>query len=157
MDFYAILDPALILLFIVIAATIRFAAAARGRGAGILAAVGAATFFCGALIALLGLAHTLAVISRMFRRPAFEYDLRLYSLVMIGVLLIAGGVRCLSTSWHVARGDTRGWKAALGATTMLLVVTVPLMPIQGFAVGLSAFLIVALLALIATRRRFVTP
>lgn len=151
-----IFDPAFLVLFAVIGATTWFAAAARGRGAGALAAVGAVTFFCGALIGLLGVAHTLAVIGRALRGPAFEYDFRLYSLVLMGVCLIAGGLRCLSTSWSVARGDVRAWKAALGATSMLLVVNLPLMPIQGFAVGFSVFLVITLLVLTATRRRFVT-
>ncbi len=159
MDSNGIFDPALLVLFATIGATIWFATTARRRGAGALAAVGAVTFFCGALIASLGLVHTLAVTGRALSRlgPAFEYDFRLYSLIMLGVVLIAGGVRCLTTAWNVARGDPRAWKAALEATTMLLVVNVPLMPIQGFAVGFSMFLMVTLLALIATRRRFVTP
>jgi len=152
-----ILDPALLVLFAVIGGTIWFAAAARGRGAGALAAVGAVTFFCGALIGLLGVAHTVAVIGRALRGPTFEYNFRLYSLVMLGVSLIAGGLCCLSTSWNVARGDARAWKTALAATTLLLVVNAPLMPIQGFATGFSAFLVVTLLTLIATRRCFVPP
>ena len=151
-----IFDPVLLALVGVIGGTIWFAAAARGRGAGALAAVGTATFLCGALIGLLGMVHTLAVIGRALRGPAFEYNFRLYSLVMMGVAQIAGGVRCLSTSWNLARGDVRAWKAAVGATTLLLVVNLPLMPIQGFAVGFSVFLAVNLLVLIATRRRFVT-
>ena len=152
-----ILDPAFLVLFAVIGATIWFAAAARGRGAGALAVVGTFTFFSGALIGLLGAAHTLAVVGRALRGPAFEYDFRLYSLVLLGVSLIAGGLRCLSTSWKVARGDARAWKTALGASTMLLVVNVPLMPIKGFATGFSAFLVMTLFALIAMRSRFVTP
>lgn len=159
MDSNVIFDPALLALVGTIGATIWFATAARRRGAGALAAVGAVTFFCGALIGLLGLAHTLAVIGGALSRrgPAFEYDFRLYSLVMLGVSQIAGGLCCLTSSWNVTRGDPRAWKAALGATTVLLIVNVPLMPIQGFAVGFSMFLAVTLLALIATRRRFVTP
>lgn len=154
MDTFTFFDPALLLLVAVVGATIWFAAAARGRGAGALAAVGAVTFFTGALIASLGSAHTLAVIGRALRGPAFEYNFRLYSLVMLGVAQVAGGLWCLSTSWNVARGDVRAWKAALAATTMLLAVNLPLMPIQGFAAGLSVFLVVTLLALIATRHRF---
>ena len=151
-------DPAQLGLVAVIVATIWFAVATGRRGARVLAAVGAVTFFCGALIALLGTAHTLAVIGRAFSRPpAFEYDFRLYSLVMLGVSLIAGGLRCLSTSWNVARGDVRAWKAALTATILLLVVNVPLMPIQGFAVAFTALLLVSLITLIATRRRFAAP
>ena len=153
-----IFDPGQLGLVAIIGATIWFAVAAGRRGARVLAAVGAVTFFCGALIAFLGLAHTLAVIGEAFSRPpAFEYDFRLYSLVMLGVSLIAGGLRCLSTSWNVARGDARAWKAALTATILLLVINVPLMPIQGFAVAFTALLLVSLIALIATRRCFAAP
>ena len=155
MTIYSFLDPAWLLLVAAIGATIWFAAATRGRGAGALAAAGAVTFFCGALIASLGGAHTLAVISRALRRPSFVYDFRLYSLVLLGACQIAGGLRCLSTSWNVARGDARAWKAALAATTLLLVVNVPLMPIQGFAGATSLLLVVMLITLIATGRRLV--
>lgn len=154
MDF---LDPALLLFAAVIGATIWFAVRAQGRGAGRLAALGTVTFFTGALIASLGSVHTLAVIGRALREPAFEYDFRLYSLVMLGGCQVAGGLRCLSTSWNVTRGDARAWKAAVVATTLLLVLNAPLMPIQGFAVGFSAFLFVAAISLIATRHRFAPP
>jgi hypothetical protein len=150
-----ILDPAFLALVAVIGATIWFAAAALGRGPGALAAVGAVTFFCGGLIASLGSAHTVAVIGRALRGPAFEYNFRLYSLVLLGACQIAGGLRCLSTSWRLARGDAHAWKAALAATTLLLIVNVPLMPIQGFAGATSLLLVVTLITLIATGRRFV--
>lgn len=103
---HGILDPAFLALFTAIGATIWFAAT-RGRGAVPLVAVGAVTFFCGALIASLGSAHTIAVIGRALRGPSFVYNFRLYSLVLLGSCQIAGGLRCLSTSWRVACGDAR--------------------------------------------------
>ena len=141
-----ILDPAFLALFTALGATIWFAAATRGRGAGALVAVGAVTFFCSVLIASLGLAHTLAVIGRALRRPSFVYDFRLYSLVLLGACQIAGGLRCLSTSRSVVRGDARAWRAALVATTLLLIVNVPLMPIQGFAGATSLLSAVMLMS-----------
>lgn len=150
-----IFDPAFLALFAAIGGTTWFAAAASRRGAGALVRVGAVTFFCGALIASLGGAHTLAVIGRALRRPSFVYDFRLYSLVLLGACQIAGGLRCLSTSWRVARGDERAWQAALAATMLLLIVNVPLMPIQGFAGATSMIAVVTLITLIATGRRFV--
>jgi hypothetical protein len=112
-------------------------------------------FVCGAMIGSLGAAHTIAVINQALRRPAFQYDFRLYSLILLGIFLIAGGVRCLTTSWKVSRGDARAWKDALQTTTMLLAVNLPLTPIQGFAAGLAGFLVVTLFVLIATRHSFV--
>jgi hypothetical protein len=156
MNVYVFLDPAFLALFAVIGATMWFAAAARGRGAGTLATVGAVVFFCGALIASLGGAHTVAVIGRALRRPSFVYDFRLYSLVLLGACQIAGGLRCLSASWSVTRGDARAWKAALPAAAMLLAVNVPLIPIQGFAGATSMLAAVMLITLIASGRRFVS-
>jgi hypothetical protein len=150
---HGILDPAFLALFTAIGATIWFAAT-RGRGAVALVAVAAVTFFCGVLIASLGSAHTIAVIGRALRGP-FVYNFRLYSLVLLGACQIAGGLRCLSTSWRVARGDARAWKAALAATMLLLIVNVPLIPIQGFAGATSLIAVVTLVTLIATGRRFV--
>ena len=150
---HGILDPAFLALFTVIGATIWFAAATRGRGD--LAAVGAVIFFCGALIASLGGAHSVAVIGRALRRPSFVYDFRLYSLVLLGACQIAGGLRCVSTSWRVVRRDARAWKVALAATTLLLIVNVPLIPIMGFAGATSMLSAVMLLTLIAAGRRFV--
>ena len=150
-----ILDPAFLALFAAIGATTWFAAAARGQSASALVRVGAVTIFCGALIASLGGAHTLAVIGRALRRPSFVYDFRLYSLVLLGACQIAGGLRCLSTSWRLARGDARAWRAALAAATLLLIVNVPLMPIQGFAGATTLLSAAMLITLIATGRRFV--
>jgi len=150
---HGILDPAFLALFTAIGTTIWFAAT-RERGA-VALAVGAVTFFCGALIASLGSAHTIAVIARALRGPSFVYNFRLYSLVLLGACQMAGGLRCLSTSWRVARGDARAWKSALAATMLLLIVNVPLMPIQGFAGATSMIAVVTLITLIATGRRFV--
>ena len=150
-----IFDPAFLALVAVIAATTWFASAARGRGAGRLAAVGAVIVFSGGLVASLGAAHTIAVIGRALRRPSFVYDFRLYSLVLFGACQIAGGLRLLSTSWNVARGDVRAWRAALAVTTLLLVVNLPLVPIKGFAGATSLPLMVALITLMVTGRRFV--
>jgi hypothetical protein len=152
---HGILDPAFLALFTAIGATIWFAAT-RERGAVALVAVGAVTFFCGALIASLGSAHTIAVIGRALRGPSFVYNFRLYSLVLLGACQMGGGLRCLSTSWRVTRGDARAWKSALAATMLLLIVNVPLIPIQGFAGATSLIAGVTLITLIAAGRRFVT-
>ena len=50
---------------------------------------------------------------------------------------------------------TRRLTWALAATMLLLIVNVPLMPIQGFAGATSLIAFVALITLIATGRRFV--
>jgi len=152
-DTFGFPDPALLVLFGAVFATIWFIAAARRRGASSpLIAVAAIGFLVGALIAALGATHSLTVIGVALRRSPFEYDFRLYSLVMLGVLLVTGGLRCLALAWKLTQGDARAWRSSLEATTMLLVVNVPLMPIQGFAVGFTVFLSVNLLGLLLVRR-----
>ncbi len=51
-------------------------------------------------------------------------------------------------------GEPRAWKTTLWATVALLAINVPLIPIQGFAYVFSAFALVNLVALVATRTRF---
>jgi len=159
MNGISILDPALLLLFAVIGATVWFVTTARRRRVSTARmAVGAIGFFSGALIGALGATHTLVVIGGavLGQRAPIEYTFRLYSLVMLGVLLVAGGLRSLASAWKLVQGDPRAWRSAVGATATLLAINVPLMPIQGFAVGFSVFLTVNLLALLVTRNRILT-
>ncbi len=157
----SLLDPALLLLLGVIAATIWFAVTARRRHCpAALTAVGTISFFCGTIIAALGAAHLIAVVARGLSGAGsgpggtFVYDFRFYALVQLGWLLIAGGVACFIQARGLTRGEPRAWRATVWATVVLLAINVPLMPIQGFAPAFSAFAFVNLIALVATRKRF---
>lgn len=154
MDGNGSFDPVTLLPIAVLGATLWFVFAARRRRApGPLIAAAAVGLFSGTMIAVLGATHTIAVIGGALRRAPFQYDFRLYSLVLLGVLLMSGGARCLLPAWKLTRGDAAAWRAAVGATVMLLAVNLPLMPIQGFAVGFSVFLGVNLVTLLLVRPR----
>ncbi len=153
------LDPAFLVLYASIGGAIWFAIAARRRRClAALSAVGTISFFNGVLIAALGAGHLIAVVSRAFSGEGsgpggtFAYDFRFYALVLLGMLLIAGGVACLSPAGGLTRGEPHAWRATLWATVALLAINVPLIPVQGLA--LSPFVFVNLVALMVTRRRF---
>lgn len=155
------LEPELVLLIGAIVATIGFVATARRRRVPLVfVAVAAINLFCGAMIAALGTAHLAAVVGRALAGKGsgpggtFVYDFRFYSLMLLGVLLVAAGVTCLSSVRRLIRGDGGGRRVAVSATVVLLALNVPLMPIQGFAVGFSAFALVNLAALWLTRTHF---
>lgn len=156
-----VLEPEFVLLIGTIVGTIGFAAAARRRRVPhALVAVATINLFCGAVIAQLGTAHLVAVVGRALAGKGsgpsgtFIYDFRFYSLVLLGVMLIAAAVACLTSVRSLTRGDAAGRRVAVSATVVLLALNVPLMPIQGFAVGFSAFALVNLAALWLTRTRF---
>ena len=152
------LDPPFLVLYASIGGAIWFAIAARRRGClAALSAVATISFFNGTLIAALGAGHFIAVVNRAVSGQgsgpggAFAYDFRFYALALLGMLLIAGGVGCFTPARGLTRGETRAWKTALWSTVALLVVNVPLIPVQGLA--LSPFLIVNLVVLMVTRQR----
>ncbi len=156
------LDVPFLMLYASIGGAIWFAIAARRRGcAPPLTAAATINFFNGILIAALGSAHLIAVVSLAISgegsSPAgtFVYDFRFYALVLLGMLLMAGGAGCFAPALGLTRGETRSWKTTLWATLALLVINVPLIPVQGLA--LTPFLLVNLVALMATRKRFAVP
>ncbi len=155
----------------VVGAIIWFAVAARRRRrVAAFTAIGTFSFFGGTMITAVGALHLIAVISRAVRgtlgTPAFStppilqhgdpfvYDFRFYSLLNLGVLLIAGGVACAVLAHRLMRGELRAWKGTLWATVLLLAVNLPLIPIEDNAYVPSAFAFVNLVALVATRKRF---
>ena len=153
------LDPPFLLLYASIGGAIWFAIAARRRGCiATLTAVATISFFNGMLLAALGSGHLIAVVSRAVAGEGsgpggtFVYDFRFYALVLLGMLLIVGGVGCLAPARGLTRGETRAWKTTLWSIVALLAINLPLIPVQGLA--LSPFLLVNLVVLMVTRRRF---
>lgn len=141
-------------LYAVLLAACIFGRAAARRGAPpALAAVGAVNLFCSLIILGLSLAHLTAVIgTRLLGRVPFVYDFRLYSLVLLGVLLTASAALCVTAARGVAHGDRSAFRRAMRSTLFLLALNLPLMPIQGFAVAFSIFLGVNFATLAAARR-----
>ena len=151
----------LLLLLGTISVAIWFAVAARRRQClAALTAVGTITFCCGTIIAALSALHLVAVVGLALSGKGsgpggtFVYDFRFYALVQLGLLLIAGAVVYFIQARWLTRGEPHAWKATLWVTVALLAVNVPLMPIQGFAIGFSVLLFLNLAALVATRKRF---
>ncbi len=153
------LDPPFLVLYATIGGAIWFAIAARRRGClAALSAVATISFFNGTLIAALGAGHFIAVVNQAVSGQgsgpggAFAYDFRFYALVLLGMLLIAGGVGCFTPARGLTRGEARAWKVTVWSTVALLAINLPLIPVQGLA--LSPFLLVNLVVLMVTRKRF---
>ncbi|MGH9382903.1 MAG: hypothetical protein ACRD2N_01215 [Vicinamibacterales bacterium] len=117
------------------------------------ALAGSLAFFSGLITAGLGLGHLSGVLVVELRRSPFHYDFRVYALLLLGATLVAMGARLATASARVARGEHAAWGPAIGAATALLAINLPLAPIQGFAVALSIFVSIGLVALLAVRAR----
>ena len=130
------LDPPFLVLYASIGGAIWFALAARRRGClATLTVVATISFFNGTLIAALGAGHLIAVVSRAVSGVGsgpggtFVYDFRFYALVLLGMLLMAGGVGCFTPARGLTRGETRAWKTALWSSVALLAINLPLIHI----------------------------
>lgn len=117
--------------------------ARSGRGIDLAAAT--LDFAAGLLMASLAAAHsaTVAVVAARRAGP-FIYDFRFYALLLLGAVLIALALAGLLAAPGVARGDRGARRRAMLAAGGLLLVTLPLMPLQGFAIG---FAVISLLNL----------
>jgi hypothetical protein len=116
--------------------------------------VGAAgmTLFVGLLITVMGLAHLYGVVVTASKK-GYVYDFRLASLVLVGIALVFGGALCLSAVRGLARGQRTAWGRALIGTLLLLLVLVPLIPMQpDMAPGLSVLASVNLIVVVVARR-----
>jgi hypothetical protein len=157
-------DPGTLVLLGVIAATLVFFVYAQRRHAPVsLVAVGTIDFFCGLITFALAALHLGGVIGRAFLgrgfggAASFSYDFRFYSLVLVGLLIALPGFMCVISAMGLSRGDASAWKRALGSSVFLLAINVPLMPIQGFAIGLTGFALLNLIVLLVSRKHFRTP
>jgi hypothetical protein len=77
-----------------------------------------------------GLAHVQGVIETATRR-GYPYDLRYAGLLIVGITIAFAGVLCLWAVRGLARGRRRAWDRALSGTLLLLLVSVPLIPVDG--------------------------
>jgi hypothetical protein len=132
---------------------------ARRRGAVTALSLAAALdTLCGLENVLLGSAHLAAVIGRALAgkgtrgAPTFHYDFSFYSLVLLGALLAAAGLVCLTAVKGLTRGDLPAWRRAFGASAFLLAINAPLAPIQSFAYVLGGLALANLAGLTASRR-----
>ena len=117
-----------------------------------LAAAAGMTLLVGLLITVMGLGHLYGVIVTATGQ-GYVYDFRLAALLLVGIALVFGGALCLSAVRGLARRQRTAWCRALIATLLLILVLVPLIPMQpDMAPGLSVLAAVNLMVLLLARR-----
>jgi hypothetical protein len=77
-----------------------------------------------------GLAHIQGVMETATRR-GYPYDFRYAGLVIVGVSIAYAGALCLWAALGLLRGQRAAWDRALSGTLLLLLVSVPLIPVDG--------------------------
>ena len=108
---------------------------ARGR---LLGAAAWMTFF-GVALTLMMTTHCIEVIANTVRGGGttmtggpWRYDFRVYSLLLMGFLLLGLGVRVVGLTTALGRGDGVARRHALRTSAMVLALTAPLIPIHAF-------------------------
>ena len=144
----------ILLLLAVVAAAIVFAKKNHARGA-LPAATAAGTVALVSGLITMGLAgaHLVVVLMVALGRSPLVYDFRLYSLVLLGVLLGGLALVLALAAPGVARGDSSLLRRTRNTALMLLAINVPLAPIQGFAILLCVLAAVTLIALFIAAQR----
>jgi hypothetical protein len=117
---------------------------------------GLVTLASGLITAALSAAHLVVVLIVALGRSPLVYDFRLYSLVLLGVVLTGLGLLLALAASGLVRGDPPRTRLARNAALMLLLVNAPLAPLQGFAVALAALAAVTLAA-VFVRARMTPP
>lgn len=95
------------------------------------------TLFVGLFSVILGSGHVYGVLVTA-NLKAYRYDFRLASLYLVGLTIVAAGLLCIAAVRGLARGHRIGWERALFGTTLLLLISMPFIPMQpDLAGGLS--------------------
>ncbi|MBW8771319.1 MAG: hypothetical protein JF589_16310 [Gemmatimonadetes bacterium] len=124
----------------------------RGLRGGRLAVVAIAMFYGLAAIIALGM-HILDVLYGYSHRNTsfatgkpFAWDWHTYSLLLFGVLMVWFGGQCLRLALRLGRGDTSARSEFLRFSSVMLLIVVPLIPIQAlFGVVAAGLSVIALL------------
>jgi hypothetical protein len=124
----------------------------RGLRGGRLAVVTVAMFYGLAAIIALSM-HTLDVLYGYSHRNTsfvtgkpFAWDWHTYSLLLFGVLMVGFGARCLHLALRLGRGDAGARTEFLRVSAAILLVVLPLIPIQAmFGVVAAGLSVIALL------------
>ena len=121
--------------------------------------VGAIDLFCGLVTLALMSLHLAAVVGRAisgkgFGQARFAYDFRFYSLLLMAVVIIIPGLVFVTHARRLTDGDARAWKRALWASGALLLINVPLVPIQAFALDPALLATINLVSLWAGRKQY---
>lgn len=122
------------------------------RGRSLFAAVWLS--FYGLVLTAMMLAHSVEVVYRVVAARAAGsdsgsiYNFRLYSLLLLGALLIGAGVECLRAAPSLSRGSVEARRTAIRASVVVLAIVAPLIPIQReFGILLTVLSILSLLVL----------
>jgi hypothetical protein len=144
-------NPELYLFIFKLAATLFFAVLLWKRGMSIGRLLGTTyIFFFGTFITVMLFMHNLVILGlHIFERPNGDgpvYNFHLYSLILLGSVLIFQGVRSLRAALMLKAGDENGLREARRAALIVLAVAVPLIPIQFFGMVLTVLSLVNLTA-----------
>lgn len=127
----------------------------RVAGAGLLAVAAGATLLAGLDAMIFGGAHLQGVIQVATER-GYAYNFRLASLLLLGIMLVFGGLLCLTAVRGLARGLRRAWDRAVIGAVLLLLTAVPMTPLGGqgeLAGAIALFATASLLAVVAAWRQ----
>jgi len=113
----------------------------------------ALAFFSGLTTAVLAAGHLVGVVTTTLDRSPFQYTFRVYSLLLLGGVLVVLGSLLAAASIGVARGERLAWRQAVWAAVALLAVNVTLAPINGFGGFLSIIATINLVALLVSQAR----
>ena len=104
-----------------------------------------------------GLAHIQGVVETATRR-GYPYDFRYAGLLLVGIMIVYSGALYLWAVRGLARGERPAWDRALSGTILLLLVAVPLIPVEPDNAIIQAAVpgIVSLFVLLAARPRLGT-
>jgi hypothetical protein len=97
---------------------------------GIVTAAVAVALWIGLGNTIGGLGHIQGVIETATRR-GYAYDFRYAGLLIVGTTIAFSGVLCLWAVRGLARGERPAWDRALSGTILLLLVGIPLIPVDG--------------------------
>jgi glucan phosphoethanolaminetransferase (alkaline phosphatase superfamily) len=124
--------------------------------AGILRAAAGVTGFVGVSYAISGLGHIQGVMATAQSR-GYAYDFRYAALLLVGITVAYAGVLCIWAVRGLAHGQRHAWDRALSGTLLLLLVSIPLIPVDGpgqdNAVSTAIMAAVELAVLVAAWRR----
>jgi hypothetical protein len=158
-----------LLVLAVLFATLAFAWTIRRRRASArLLLAGSAALFCGILSTALVSTHVVIFMvtravqstdaanriawSKKLIIAGVPYDMRLYTVLLLAVVILVPAVRCVRAASSVAIGAAEGWRPAVQASLLLIGLSVPLIPLQPFALPMAIAAFVSLNTAFMARR-----
>ena len=104
---------------------------------GLRFAISAWLGFLGLVLIVALAAHCLDILSRLYAGasadgPVFTYNFRIYSLLLLGVMLIGAGINLLRAALGLSRGMASGRRSALRTLGLVVAIVLPLIPFQAF-------------------------